>query len=82
MSFSSHAEFHIAFFAYYHSKKYQKVYQYLTKNKFQALCQAIRFVEIFGGSNLITRTFLAKFREFCLHCLYIADFVCNVRMSQ
>ena len=44
--------------------------------------QARRFVEIFGGSNLITRTFLAKFREFCLHCLYSVDFVCNIRTSQ
>ena len=32
MSFSSHIEFHIAFFVYYHSKKYQKVYQYLARN--------------------------------------------------
>ena len=32
MSFSSHIEFHIAFLVYYHSKKNQKVYQYLAKN--------------------------------------------------
>ena len=35
-----------------------------------------------GGSNLITRSFLAKFCEFCLHCLYIVNFVCNIRTSQ
>ena len=42
--------------------------------------QARRFLEIFGGSNLITRTFwqnLANFvctvsnRRFCLHCSFV-----------
>ena len=49
------------------------------------LCIAARHVDLsksLGGSNLITRTFLAKFRKFCLHCLYIVDFVCYVRTSQ
>ena len=32
MSFSSHIEFHIAFFVYDHSKKHQKFYQYLARN--------------------------------------------------
>ena len=44
--------------------------------------QACRFLQIFGGSNLITRAFLAKSYEFCLHCLYILGFVCVVRTSQ
>ena len=56
--------------------------------KFNGSYQARQFVKIFGGSNLITKTFLAKSRKFRLHCLhlhlhyYIVDFVCNVRTSQ
>ena len=35
--------------------------------------QARRFLEIFGGVQLIIiRTFLAKARKFCLHCLNVA----------
>ena len=48
MSFSSHIEFHIAFFLYYHSKKNQKVYEYLARNEFQALCIDLMF-KVFSG---------------------------------
>ena len=50
--------------------------------KMRVCVQARRFVKIFGGVQLNNQNFLTKSREFCLHCLYIVDFVCNVRTSQ